>query len=170
MRTRVLALVALTLTLSFAACAREADQSGGTSNPGGVSNPDAPANGPDGFEGSLATSGLYSAGWTASPDAPADVFNSVSPVTLASDRQTFGHLTVNPDGSINFGSAASGLSSNGAYNGSGAKVTVDKSGKFVCAFTVDTDLTGTTDGALLHLKGGMTAHWHPEGIGDLSCP
>jgi hypothetical protein len=147
--------------LSTAGCTKDA----GPSNSGGAA-----ANGPEGFDGSLTTSGLYSATWTAGPDAPADVFNSVSPVTLTSDRKTFSHITVNPDGSIDFGSGASELSSNGAYKGTGAKVTLDGTGQFVCAFTVDTDLTGSTDGALLHVKGGMTAHWHPEGSGDLSCP
>jgi hypothetical protein len=165
MRTRVPAVVALTLVLSLAACAKDAGQPDGTSNSGRSA-----ANGPEGFEGSLTTSGLYPATWTASPDAPADVFNGYNSVTLTSDHQTFAHLGVKPDGSIDFGSGSSELSSKGEFAGTGAKVTLDATGKFVCAFTVDTDLTSSRDGTPLHLKGGMTAHWHPQGIGDLSCP
>lgn len=56
-----------------------------------------------------------------------------------------------PDGTVSFGSAASGLT-NVTSNGAGAKVTLDSSGQFVCAFTVDTDLKGTNDGAVLHSR------------------
>jgi hypothetical protein len=172
MRTRSLATMplglALGLALTLAACStggRSADTTS-SGNPGG--NPG--GNSAEGFEGSLTTSGLYAATWTASKDAQADVFNSVSSVTLTSDHQTFGNVNVKPDGSVSFGSAASELSPNIAFNGSGAGVTLDKSGKFVCAFSVDTDLTGNGNGAKLHIKGAMTVHWHPQGIGDLSCP
>ena len=46
---------------------------------------------------------------------------------------------------------------------------LDASSAFVCAFTIDADRIGF-DGAKLHLAGQMTVHWHPEGLGDLSCP
>jgi hypothetical protein len=28
----------------------------------------------------------------------------------------------------------------------------------------------TTEGKTLDIAGTMTVHWHPEGVGDLSCP
>jgi hypothetical protein len=49
-------------------------------------------------------------------------------------------------------------------------VTLDPSGQFVGAFTVDTDLTGHSDKAILHLAGSLTVHWHPEGVGAMNCP
>ena len=156
MRTRDLAVVALALTLALNGCSKSGGQSAGNSNQGGSAG-----GGADGFEGSLATSGKYAATWTANPDAEADVFNSVS---------RFGYVGVQPDGTVLFGSGAPELSSNGSYEGSGAQVTMDHTDRFVCAFTVDTDLTGTTDGAVLHLRGSMKVNWHPEGIGDASCP
>jgi hypothetical protein len=165
MRTRDLAVVALALTLALNGCSKSGGQSAGNSNQGGSAG-----GGADGFEGSLATSGKYAATWTANPDAEADVFNSVSRVGLASDHQTFGYVGVQPDGSVLFGSGAPELSSNGSYEGSGAQVTMDHTNRFVCSFTVDTDLIGGTDGAVLHLKGSMKVNWHPEGIGDASCP
>ena len=102
--------------------------------------------------------------------APAEVFNSVANPTLTSDKGTFGNIKVMPDGSVSFGSAAPELSKNGSYDGTGAKVTLDQTGQFVCAFTVDSDLKGSQDGAILHLSGGLTVHWHPEGLGGLNCP
>jgi hypothetical protein len=154
--------VALGLALSLTACSAGPT----SSDPAGGGN----ANRAEGFEGSLATSGRYVATWTVSPEAKADVFNSTNSVTLTSEHQTFANVRVKPDGTISFGSAATELASNGAYNGSGAKVTLDKSGQLVCAFSVDTDLVGSNDSAALHIKGSMSVNWHPEGIGDLSCP
>jgi hypothetical protein len=105
-----------------------------------------------------------------SPEVAADVFNSSNSVTVVSDHQTFGNVRVNPDGSVSFGSTAAELEPNLVFNGAQAQVTLDETGQFVCAFTVDTDLTGTRDGAVLHVKGAMKVHWHPQGIGDLNCP
>jgi hypothetical protein len=91
-------------------------------------------------------------------------------VTVSSDKGTFGNLSVKPDGSISFGSGAMELTAHGmSYDGGGATVTLDATQAFVCSFTVDTDLT-SSDGTKLHVAGTMTAHWHPEGIGDVSCP
>jgi hypothetical protein len=165
MRTHVLAVTALAVTLTVTGCGDRGAPSTGNSNQGGSAG-----GGAEGFEGSLATSGKYSADWTASPEAEADVFNSLNHVGLASDHQTFGFVGVQPDGSVLFGSGAPELSSNGSYKGSGAHVTMDHTNRFVCAFTVDTDLIGGTDGAKLHLKGSMKVNWHPEGIGDARCP
>ena len=94
-------------------------------------------------------------------------FNSVNNPSLTSDKGTFGNITVKPDGSLSFGSAATEFS--GSYKGTGAKVTLDTTGQFVCAFTVDTDLTGTNDKAILHITGGMTVHWS-LGVGEQNCP
>jgi hypothetical protein len=98
---------------------------------------------------------------------PSGPFNSANNPTLTSDKGTFGNIKVMPDGSVSFGSAAEGFP--GQLEGTGATTTLDATGAFVCSFTVDTDLA-TTDGKTLHLAGTMTAHWHPEGVGDLSCP
>jgi hypothetical protein len=164
-RTRHLVVAALALTLALAGCSKSGAQTTGSSNQGGSAG-----GGAEGFEGSLTTSGKYAATWSASADAEADVFNSLSQIGLTSDHQTFGFVGVQPDGSVLFGSGAPELSSNGSYKGSGAQVTMDHTNRFVCAFTVDTDLTGGTDGAVLHLKGSMKVNWHPAGIGDASCP
>jgi hypothetical protein len=100
-------------------------------------------------------------------DMDPNPFNSVNNPTLTSDKGTFGNIAVKPDGSLSFGSAADGLS--GAYTGTGAKVTLDTTGQFVCSFTVDTDLTGSNDKAILHIAGGMTVHWS-LGTGEQNCP
>jgi hypothetical protein len=160
----------LALALALAGCGKEGSQDAGNTNAGNSNAGGSAGGGADGFEGSLASSGLYAATWTANPDAEAAVFNSVTNVILASDHQTFGFINVQPDGKITFGSGAPELTSNGSYQGSGAQVTMDGTNRFVCAFTVDTDLTGSTDGGVLHLKGGMKVNWHPEGLGDARCP
>ena len=91
-------------------------------------------------------------------------------MTVTSDKGTFGNVTVQPDGSISFGSAATELADHGlSWTGSGAQVTLDETAGFVCAFTVDTDVV-TSDGTKLHIAGTMTAHWHPESAGGLNCP
>ena len=72
-----------------------------------------------------------------------------------------------PDGVVSFGSAASELS--GQYSGTGAQVVLDETGGFVCSFTVDADVVAG-DGTELHIAGGLTVHWHPEGLGGLNCP
>jgi len=68
---------------------------------------------------------------------------------------------------VSFGSGASDFP--GQLVGSGLKTTLDATGAFVCAFTVDTNVA-TTEGKTLDIAGTMTVHWHPEGVGDLSCP
>ena len=167
-------LAALGLVLALAACS-------GTATPppggGGTAPPTVPATaapaassgagGANGFEGTFKTSGLYSATWTVAPDMPPNPFNSVTNPTLTSDKGTFGNIVVKPDGSLAFGSAADGFS--GAYTGTGAKVTLDTTGQFVCSFTVDTDLTGSNDKAILHISGSMLVHWS-LGVGEQNCP
>ncbi|MCI0686815.1 MAG: hypothetical protein L0Y54_06195 [Sporichthyaceae bacterium] len=140
---------------------------GGSAGAGGEP---ATGGGENGFEGSFTTSGPYAATWTASPEAQADPFNAAGAVTLASDKRTFGNVSVQADGSISFGSAAPEFGGNSTFTGTGAQVTMDSTGAFVCAFTIEADLTGANDGTVVHLSGGMTAHWHPEGVGGLNCP
>jgi len=163
----VMSLVAL-----IAGCSGTASPpaNGSTPQPAGGGSADSPAGaggGANGFEGSLVTSGGYDATWTVSPDMEAGPFNSANSATLLSDKGTFGNVQVKPDGSVSFGSGAADFP--GQLVGSGAKTTLDATGAFVCAFTVDTDLA-TTDGKTAHIAGTMTVHWHPEGSGDLSCP
>jgi len=123
--------------------------------------------GGNGFEGSLVTSSGYDATWTVAPDMEAGPFNSVNNPSLVSDKGTYGNVKVDPDGSVSFGSGATDFP--GQLTGTGATTTLDASKAFVCSFTVDTDLA-TTDGKKVHVAGTMTVHWHPEGVGDLSCP
>jgi hypothetical protein len=170
-------LVVLGIVAVLAACSGTAtpppQSGGGASSAGpsaaGATEPPAAA-GSDGYEGQLTTSGLYSATWTAGPGTAVNPFNSVESLTLASDKGTFGNVGVKADGSVSFGSAAPELSNDLTFVGTGAKVTLDSTGQFVCAFTIDSDLKGTRDGAVLHLAGSMTAHWHPSGVGGMSCP
>jgi hypothetical protein len=136
---------------------------------GGGSGASAGGGGATGYEGSVTSSGVYAATWSvaAGQEAP---FSAAGNPSLTSDKGTFGNIKVMPDGSVSFGSAATELVSNSSYDGTGAKVTLDQTGQFVCAFTIDSDLKGNHDGAVLHLAGGMTFHWHPEGLGGLNCP
>ena len=169
---------AVGLALVLVACSGTTNPSGSTGpgpsaaggQPTAASSPASGGTGTDRFEGSVTTSGLYSATWTAGPEAAVYPFNASGNLTMASDKGTYGNLGVKPDGSVDFGSAAPELSKNGSYVGTGAHVTLDQTGQEVCAFTVDTDLKGTTDGAVLHIKGGMTAHWYTSGAPDLLCP
>lgn len=178
MQTRSLArsLAVLVAALALAACGGAASPSpqsgGGAPSPGssqaGPTEPNG-AGGPDGFEGTLTSSGVYSATWTVVPGMAANPFNASNNPSLTSDKGTFGNIKVELDGKVSFGSAATELS-NGSYDGTGAEVTLDSSDQFVCAFTLDTDLMGSNDKAVLHLSGSMTVHWHPEGVGGMSCP
>ena len=170
-------MAAFGLALIVAACTGATNPpgptGGGPSPAGGpsgaASSPASGGTGTDSYEGSITTSGPYAATWTAAANADVAPFNASGNLTLASDKGTFGNIGVKLDGSVDFGSGAPGFSDN-SYVGAGAHVTLDQTGAFVCAFTVDTDLKGTTDGAVLHIKGGMTAHWYTSGSADLVCP
>jgi hypothetical protein len=179
-RASILILVALP---AFVAACSAGAQPGNSSPAGGASGgsattttavPSAGTAGPSAaagtgaFEGTLTTSGQYAATWRVATDAEPNPFNGVNNPSLTSDKGTFGNIAVQPDGSVAFGSAASELT-NGSYKGTGAKVTLDTSGQFVCAFTLDSDLTGSTDGAILHMSGGMKVRW-TLGVGDTNCP
>ncbi len=181
-RSLVRPVVTLGMAIVLAACGgtATAPPAGSTgapptsAPPAATSAPSAPGStassggGANGYEGSFKTSGLYSATWTVAPDMPPYPFNSNQNATLTSDKGTFGNIAVKPDGSLSFGSGADGFS--GAYNGTGAKVTLDASGQWVCEFTVDTDLTGTNDKAILHVAGGMKVHWQLLEGGEQTCP
>lgn len=127
----------------------------------------------EGFEGSLTSSGLYSATWTVSPDQEVTPFTVG--VSLVSDKGTFGNISVSPEGNVSFGSGAPELSKYGIqFTGTGAMVTLDPNeitgNRFVCAFTVDTDLKSGDGSGMLHLAGSLAVHWHPSGLGGINCP
>ena len=168
------ASIVLGIAVALAACGGSAtpppaSSAGAPSTPGASVGPPASsaAGGANGFEGSFKTSGLYSATWTVAKDAEPYPFNASTNPSVTSDKGTFGNIAVDPDGSVSFGSGATEFS--GAYKGTGAKVTLDTTGQFVCAFTVDIDLTGTNDKAILHVTGGMKVHWS-LGVGEQNCP
>jgi hypothetical protein len=152
--------LAVGLCFTMVACSgggKKADGSGSGSGDGNQAG-----GGKNGYVGAFDSSGLYAAKWSAAPDVEANPFNSYGALTLLSDKQNYGNIHVDPDGSLSFGSADPAFGNNLTFKGGGAKVTLDKSGKFVCAFTVDTDLKSTRDdAATLHVKGGLTVHWHP---------
>jgi hypothetical protein len=169
-----LPLVAATLGIVFAACTSAASSTApgsaasGTAATGPVASTEGGEGGANEFEGSLTSSGPYSATWTVSPDQEVTPFTVG--VTLVSDKGTFGNISVSPEGNVSFGSGVPELS--GQFTGTGAMVTLDPNeftgNRFVCAFTVDTDLTSR--GVVLHLAGSLTVHWHPSGLGGINCP
>ena len=176
-----LPLVAATLGIVLAACTSAASPSaapGGAASGSAAPSPAESAGGGEGgdngFLGSLTSSGVYSATWTVSPDQEVTPFTGSS-VTLVSDKGTFGNVEVSPEGGVSFGSGAPELSKYGIqFTGTGAMVTLDPNeitgNRFVCAFTVDTDLTSGDGSAVLHLAGSLTVHWHPSGLGGINCP
>ena len=180
-QSRARLVAALSVALGVAACSGgstpSAQSGGGSPSAGGTvagasaasGSSDASSGGANGFEGTLTTSGLYSATWTVIQGMEANPFNASANPTLTSDKGAFGNVAVKPDGAVSFGSAAPEFGHDIAFVGTGAKVTLDSTGQFVCAFTVDTDLKASS-GTTLHLSGGMTVHWHPLGNADPSCP
>jgi len=153
--------------LALAGCSKsdsKQPQSAATDNTGG--QPSA-ASHAKGYEGSVRTSGLYTATWTVAPGNEGNPFNSFNNPSLASDKQTNGNIKVDKDGKVSFGSGNT-KELTGQYEGSGAQVTLDTSGAFVCAFTVDTDLVSTRDASVkVHMSGSMTVHYDD---GHFSCP
>ena len=105
-------------------------------------------------DGSLTTSGAYTAtwAWESGLDAVA-----ASGITLKSDRGTFAHIIVKPDETIDFGSGAPELAQASDFTGTGAQVNKKGDGGVACTFTLDNDLTGT-DGTVLHVTGNLTIH------------
>ena len=167
MRTRRL-IPQLLVALSFALVACSSGGSSGGTKPTAGGGTATAGGGHDGFTGTIATSGAYVATWTVGSGVEPDPFNVVGALTMTSDRNTFGNLSVKPDGSISFGSGAPEMGKNLQFTGSGAQVTLDSTGAFVCAFSADTDLVGDGDGTVLHVTGNMSVVWHD--LGDLHCP
>ena len=172
-------LAAATLGIVLAACTSAASSTApgsaasGTAATSPVASTEGGEGGANEFLGSLTTSGPYSATWTVSPDQEVTPFTLG--VTLVSDKGTFGNISVSPEGKVSFGSGVSELV--GQFTGTTATVTLDPNdwpgavpnNRFVCAFTVDTDLSGN-NGAVLHLAGSLAVHWHPSGLGGINCP
>ena len=153
-----LAAVLLVSGLLLVACSSPAS-SGQSSNgveassgAGSSSGPGASLAGGVDVQGSLVSSGIYDATWTWQAGNAADP--GIGGITLNSDKGTFGNVQVLDDGSITFTSGAPELSANGSYTGTGA--TVQLKDQVPCGFTLDNDVTGATDGAVLHLKGTLT--------------
>ena len=103
-------------------------------------------------EGSLTSSGLYDATWTW--EAGLQAGPGIEGISLISDKGTFANIQVLDEGSITFTSGAPELSGNATYEGTGAQVQIKDN--VPCGFTLDNDVTGSTDGAVLHLKGTLT--------------
>ena len=164
-RRRAVSVLAVGFALALAACSPASSSpgsDGGGSSEGGAPSTQAPApnggsgSGEDGVEGSLTTSGVYDATWTWQPGNNLMV-GDIGSITLNSDHDTFGSITVKTDGSIDFGSTAPELPVL-YYAGTGAQVTLDTVNiGYVCSFTLDNDLTGS-DGSVLHIAGTMTIH------------
>jgi len=153
-----LTAVLFTSGLLLVACSSPAS-SGQSSNGGTTSSAGASAAGPGAslvggvdVQGSLVSSGIYDATWTWEPGNEAGP--GIIGITLNSDKGTFGSIAVLSDGSITFTSGAPELSGNGNYAGTGAQVQVKD--QIPCGFTLDNDVTGATDGAVLHLTGTLT--------------
>jgi len=155
--------VLLTLGIGLVACTPASSQPAASNGGPGASSAGASsaasssgplASGEATVEGSLVSSGIYEATWTW------QVGNAAGPgiggITLNSDKGTFGNVQVLNDGSITFTSGASELSGNGSYTGTGADVLLIN--EVPCGFTLDDDVTGSTDGRVLHLKGTLTIH------------
>ena len=153
-----LAAIVLSSGLLLVACSSPASSgqssNGGTTSSAGASGaePGASLAGGVDVQGSLVSSGIYDATWTWEVGNAADP--GIGGITLNSDKGTFGNVQVLADGSITFTSGAAELSGNGSYAGTGAQVQLKD--QVPCGFTLDNDVTGATDGAVLHLSGTLT--------------
>ncbi|MFI5226288.1 MAG: hypothetical protein ACHQ3P_06395 [Candidatus Limnocylindrales bacterium] len=117
--------------------------------------------------GSVVSSGAYAATWTWQPP------NAVDPgeVVLTSDKDTFGDLQVDTDGSITFSVGVPKLADASPFTGVGGTQTVKQvaGSPTVCGIAVDSDVTGS-DGTVLHLKGSLTINGTVTGdVGDITC-
>jgi len=145
----------LSLGIGLIACTPASSQPAASNGAPGTSIPGGPAaSGEITVEGSVTSSGLYDATWTWEAGNAADP--GFGGITVTSDKGTFGSIAVLNDGSITFTSGAPELDQNARYEGSGAQVQVKDD--VPCAFTLDNDVTGSTDGGVVHLKGSLTIH------------
>ena len=150
------AAILLGLGLGVVACTPASSQPAASNGAPGssVAGSQGGASGEATVEGSLVSSGIYDATWTWQAGNAAGP--GIGGITLNSDKGTFGNIQVLNDGSITFTSGAPELSQNGSYAGTGAQVQLKD--QVPCGFTLDNDVTGATDGAVLHLKGTLTLH------------
>jgi len=150
--------VLVTLGILLVACSpassEPAASNGGAGSSAGASQGATASSGEATVEGSLTSSGLYDATWTWQP--PNEAGPGIGGITLNSDKGTFGSVAVLADGSITFTSGAPELSGNAVYTGTGAQVQLKD--QIPCGFTLDNDLTGSTDAGVLHLSGTLTIH------------
>ena len=150
------AAILLALGMGVVACS-PASSEPAASNGGSASSAAGSQGGASGeatVEGSVVSSGLYDATWTWEPGNAADP--GTGGITVTSDKETFGNVAVLSDGSITFTSGAPELSQNAVYTGTGAQVQLKD--QVPCGFTLDNDLTGSTDGGVVHLSGTLTIH------------
>ena len=148
------AAIALALGIGLVGCSSASSEPAGSNGPG-ASIPGGPAaSGSTTVEGTVTSSGLYDATWTWQPGNAADP--GTGGITVTSDKGAFGNIAVINDGSITFTSGAPELSQNARYEGTGAQVVLKD--EVPCAFTLDNDVTGSTDGGVVHLKGTLTIH------------
>jgi hypothetical protein len=118
-------------------------------------------------EGRIVSSGAYAATWTW--QAP----NTVDPgeVVLVSDKNTFGDLLVDTDGSITFTIGVPKFADASPFLGDGGTQTVKQvaGSPVVCGIAVDSDVTGS-DGTVIHLKGSLSIKGTVTGdVGDITC-
>ena len=159
--------ILLTVGVGLVACNPASSQPGASNGPGSSSAASGrafsagasagqplPSGGVD-VQGSIVSSGAYSATWTWTPGNAADV--GTGGITLNSDKGTFGNVAVVADGSITFTSGASELSAGSPFHGTGAQVHIKTVGgaDLPCSFTLDNDVTGS-EGTVVHLKGTLT--------------
>lgn len=147
--------IVLALGIGVVACTPASSGPAASNGAQGASIPGGPAaSGSTTVEGSVVSSGLYDATWTWEAGNAADP--GTGGITVTSDKGTFGSIAVINDGSITFTSGAPELSQNAVYTGTGAQVQLKD--EVPCAFTLDNDVTGSTDGGVVHLKGTLTIH------------
>lgn len=159
-----LVAIPLALALGLAACAGGTGTSVGDDGAGpSVAASDAPSQpapstgGPPAslaeinVTGTLTSSGEYDGTWTWVPGNAAEP--SQGGISLISKTSDYGNITVTADGSISFNSGVADLVAFTPFNGTGAQVVI--SNGVACAFTLDSDLTGS-ENKIIHFEGTMT--------------
>jgi hypothetical protein len=103
-------------------------------------------------EGSLTSTGPSTRTWGWQPDNEA----TDGSITLTSDKGTFAHIDVNPNGDIVFTSGDPDLATGSPYEGTGGKPDIHTIGglPWVCGMTLDNDVK-SSGGVTVHLKGTL---------------